>query len=139
MTKRAKGPVYWLRVLERYEAVRATMTMREFAAGEGIAYWTFHDWLYGLRRAAQKVTPSRAMTRCADGPVRMLPVHVEDGLAAGDDPAMLFEKQTAERGLVAPRPVEAELPGGVTLRFGEGTAPEYLADVAGALVRGMRC
>ena len=46
---------------------------------------------------------------------------------------MVRERTTAES------VVEAELPGGVRLRFVEGTAPEYLGGLAGSLVRCVRC
>ena len=140
MSTRVKGPGYWLRVMERYAAVRGAVTMREFAEQEGIPYWTFIDWLYGVRKVAQQVGPSRGRQSVDAQAVRMLPVHVDGRDVAADRHGVLVDREVVvrERTAVACI-VEAELPGGVRLRFAEGTAPEYLGVLAGSLVRGVRC
>jgi hypothetical protein len=127
-------------MMERYAAVRSAVTMREFAEQEGIPYWTFVDWLYGVRKAAQQVGPSRGRQSMDAAAVRMLPVHVEGTGAEADSHSVVVEREVMVRErTTAASVVEAELPGGVRLRFVEGTAPEYLGGLAGSLVRGVRC
>jgi hypothetical protein len=140
MAKRVKGAGFWVRVLERYAAVRDTVTMREFAEQEGLSYWTFVEWLYGVRKAAEVVGPSRGRQATADVPLRMVPVHVG---GVGGPPSLcpegVAQHVTMRESAVTASMIEADLACGAKLRFPEGTAPEYVGGVALALMRSMRC
>lgn len=129
-----------IHVLGRYAEVRGSVTMREFAEREGIPYWTFHEWLYGFRRVAEKVGPSRRRRAADDGEVRMIPVRIGDESSVGGSGVVV-----AGAGAPAAKPmscggfVEAELPAGVKLRFTEGTTAAYVASLVQALVGGEGC
>jgi hypothetical protein len=99
-----RGRKFWTKVAADYEASSGE-THAEFAARRGVEKATFERWLYLLRHERSQLAGERK--------VRLLPVQVAAGHGG--------------------QHVLVELGGGLGLRVGVGTDPDYVAALVTAL------
>ena len=121
MEARQGSKVWWDGVIERCRAARsAGMTMRQFAASEGI---TFNALAYRVYEPGRKPRCRRNRRKAQD--VQLLPVRVT---GSADDGGCAIKSAVPGRD-VSPvgKLVEAETQGGVRLRFEAGTDVRYMA------------
>jgi hypothetical protein len=125
--------------MKRFWARDTQVTMKEFAATEGVS---FNALVYRVYQKEKLEREQAKRKKEAAGGVRVVPVTLRAGVPQSEAGAM------ATRDGVDMLPwMEAETAGGVRLRFGVGTDQDYVAGLllrlaGGAVVRrggGTRC
>jgi len=97
----------WVGILARYQARRGSVTIREFAAEEGVTFNAMAHRLYGGR--------GKKTARRPKDEVRLVPVTLSlPGVDAMEPPSRWLELETVR---------------GTRIRFAEGTGGEYVADL----------
>ena|GEM_PF-4168755 len=125
MTKR-KSKTWWRKVVDRYEARKRDVTLRQFAAEEGVNYEAFIKMLYGLRREAQSQTNGGR----SSGELQLVPVDLVDSGALEGGVGLSMAGVKRENWL------EAETPTGTRVRFSDSTSAGYVAELVRRVVGG---
>ena len=113
MARRSKGPDYWRQVISEFEA--SGLSQAAFIAERGLKKTTFSKWWRRFRAAPRGPGGRRP------GAVRLLEVEV---VTEPPPPSHMLE---------------LSWPTGCSLRFEVGADPNYVADLAAALGRRLRC
>jgi len=123
--RRSKG--WWCKVVDRYEARKDEVPLKQFAAEEGLNCGTFVSKVYRIRKARRSQEPGDG----GDDTMQFVPVDVVGLPAAG--PMVARPHWHPDNWL------EAETPAGLKLRFCEGTSSEYVADLVRRFAGGQPC
>jgi len=129
MPAKRRSKRWWCKVVDRYEARKDQVTLKQFAAEEGLNCATFISKVYRVRKERQSQQPEEESGSEA---MQLLPVDVVGLDAAGPMPA-------ARPHWHPDNWLEAETPAGLKLRFCEGTGSEYVADVVRRFAGGQPC
>ena len=117
---------WWAEVMKRFWSREPLMTMKEFAATEGVS---FNALAYRVYQQEKLDGEQAKRKKAAAAEVRVVPVTVREGVPRRETGAMA----SAEAYGASSVPwMEAETAAGVRLRFGVGTDQDY---VAGLLLR----
>jgi len=127
MPAKRRSKRWWCKVVDRYEARKDEVTLKQFAAEEDLNCATFISKVYRIRKARRSQEPSDG----GGDTMQFVPVDVVGLPAAG--PLVARPHWHPENWL------EAETPAGLKLRFCEGSGSEYVADLVRRFAGGQPC
>ena len=119
MVTNRRSKEWWRKVADRYEARKRYVTLRQFAAEEGVNYETFIKMLYRIRREERE----RLEACSASGELQFVPVDLVDSGTREGGVGLRMAGAKRDNWL------EAETPTGIKVRFSDATCTMYVAEL----------